>query len=70
VGVKSKIEDSYVRAGIFGICENYFVVKRWQFVREVKRFHVSPTNREVVVPDYALFKAPNYDYIPKSRNFE
>jgi hypothetical protein len=31
---------------------------------------VALTNREVVVPDFALFKAPNYDYIQKTKKFE
>lgn len=28
------------------------------------------TRKEVVVPDFALFKAPKYDYLPKTETFE
>lgn len=28
------------------------------------------TNREVIVPDFAVFKAPNYDYIQKTKKYE
>jgi hypothetical protein len=34
-GIKEEIEDAYVRAGIFGNCENYYVIKRGQYVREI-----------------------------------
>lgn len=29
-----------------------------------------PTHKEVIVPDFALFKAPNYEYIHKTRKYE
>jgi hypothetical protein len=68
--VKEEIESSYMRAGIFGNCENYYIVKRGRYVREIERLHVYLTNRETIVPDFALFKAPNYDYIHKTKKYE
>jgi hypothetical protein len=31
---------------------------------------VASTRKEVIVPDFALFKAPNYDYIHKTNKYE
>lgn len=28
------------------------------------------TRKEVIVPDFALFKAPNYDYLKKTQKYE
>lgn len=28
------------------------------------------TNREVIVPDFAVFKAPNNDYVQKTKKYE
>jgi hypothetical protein len=38
-------------------------------VREIERFNVVLTKKEIIVPDYAIFKAPNYDYIHKMTKF-
>jgi hypothetical protein len=67
--MKEEIETSYAKNGLYGSCENVYTVKRAELVREWNRFHLYTSHKEVLVPDFALFKAPNYDYIPKTRQF-
>ncbi len=45
-------------------------MKRGRYVREIERLHNYVTKKEVIVPDFALFKAPNYDYIRKTKQIE
>lgn len=58
------------KASIAGTCQHFYVVKRGRYVRELQRNHVARTRREVIVPDFALFKAPDYDYLTKTSTFE
>jgi len=37
-----------------------------KYIRQVNRFYLSPTKKEVIVPDFALFKPPTYEYIHKT----
>lgn len=67
--MKEEIETSYSKNGLYGSCENVYTVKRAELVREWNRFHLYTSHKEVLVPDFAIFKAPNYDYIPKTRQF-
>jgi transcription antitermination factor NusG len=39
-------------------------------LREPGRHNWLLTRKEVLVPDFALSKAPNYDYLPRTQQFE
>ena len=45
-------------------------MKRGKFVMEAERDQVVPTRKEVLVPDFALCKAPNLDYLPQVKRVE
>ena len=62
--MKSQFDAAYENFGIVGKCENYFRVKQVKYTRELSYSKYSKTNREVYIPDFALFKAPKYEYIP------
>ena len=51
-------------------CEHCYVIRRGRYIREAYRDQVVSTRKEVMVPDFALFKAPNYDYLPKVQMVE
>ena len=58
------IVNYYEKAGFSGACAQYYIVRRARLVREATGVRVCPTKEEVVVPDFALFRAPDYDYLP------
>ena len=39
-------------------------------MREIGRFNMALTNKEVIVPDFALFKVPNSPYLHKVQQIE
>lgn len=43
--LREYIESEYEKQGLAGTCENYYIVKRGQFVREIERFNVAITKR-------------------------
>lgn len=56
--------------GMVGTCASYFRIKRARIVRVANRISYLKTSREVIVPDFAVFKIPNVSYIQKVHQFE
>lgn len=53
-----------------GKCDFIYTIKRVNYTRQINRFCLTPSRREVLVPDFAVFKPPNYDYIRKTEAVE
>ena len=61
------IYNYYEKGGLSGEFNSCYLVKRARAVRQADGIKVLPTKEEVLVPDFALFSPPHYDYIPQER---
>lgn len=64
------IESEYAKLGLLGKCYSYARVKMVRLVRSDKGYKLVKTLREVIVPDFVIFKTPEYDYLRKSVNID
>jgi hypothetical protein len=71
------IDIEYSKIGIMGNSfhnqgktDFVFKIKCVNYTRQINRFCLIPSRREVLVPDFAVVKPPNYDYIRKTEASE